>query len=107
MENHRSIEIDYVEKSTKETTKTVSVTDATVTPYEYTALVNYRATELSMGVPPLIKYTGKFHPISIAKEEINKRVLPLFIERKIPDNRTATGFRSEMWDIREMNIRDC
>jgi len=101
------IEIDYVENVRLRITKDDKVTDSTMTPNEYIRLIACRARQLKVGVKPVIKWTERFDPIAIAKEEINQRVIPLVIIRKIPDNRHTRGFREEIWEVKDMDIRDC
>ena len=76
------------------------VTDNTMTPSEYVRMVGLRATQLKFGKKPVIEWKGAFDPIAIAKSEIKQRVLPMAIVRKIP------GSRDEIWNIKDMNIRD-
>ena len=82
------------------------VTDNTITPSEYIRMVSLRAKHLKLGKTPLIEWKGAFDPIAIAKSEIKQRVLPMAIVRKIPDCTSETGFRDEIWNIKDLNIRD-
>ena len=82
------------------------ITDNTLTPHEYVRLVGYRADQLKMGGKPVIEWPFHFDPIAIAKSELKQRVIPLNIIRKIPDCTSETGFRDEIWDPNDMNIRD-
>ena len=85
---------------------TDKITDNTMTPHEYTRLVGLRAEQLKMGKKPVINWAGDFDPISIAKSEVKQRVVPIVIIRKIPDCNSKTGFRDEIWNPKDMNIRD-
>ena len=82
------------------------ITDDTMTPHEYVRLVGFRAYQLRMGSKPVIDWPFAFNPIAIAKSELKQRVLPIAIIRKIPDCNSETGFRDEIWNPNDMNIRD-
>ncbi len=83
-----------------------NITDSMMHPSECTKLLVCRAYQLTRGMPPVIEWTGKFDAIAIAKEELNRRVIPLAIVRDIPDGRMPNGFREEVWSVRDMDIRD-
>ena len=57
----------------------------TITRFERARLVTARALQLSFGAPPLIKATPGFTAYDLAKEEFEKKILPLAIMRKFPD----------------------
>lgn len=103
------IEIDYVEnvRTRSEIENDDRVTDDTMTPNEYIRLLSWRARQLKTGMRPVIEWKERFDPVAISKEEINQRRVPLVIIRKIPDSRSETGFRDEIWEIKDLNIRDC
>ena len=56
----------------------------TLTRFEVTRLVSARALQLSLGAPPLIKVKEGVSR-DIAREEFEKRVLPLSVLRRYPD----------------------
>jgi len=89
---------------------TKRITDPTMTQYEYTKLLSVRAKQIQLGSKPLIEIDdniNKFkYAIEVAKKEINERVIPFYIVRKILDNKNEKGYREEKWNIRELNIRD-
>lgn len=85
----------------------INKTDKLMTVYEYTKLLGVRANQLKLGMPTTIKWTGKYDPILIAKEEISQGEIPLMIKRKVPDKKYEGGYRYEYWDIKDMDIRDC
>jgi len=101
------IEIDYVENVRAEKRNDDRVTDPTMTPNEYVSLVSWRAKQLKVGWKPTIEWAGPHDPIAIAKEEINRRVVPGVILRRIPDANFDVGFRIEVWEVKDMDIRDC
>jgi DNA-directed RNA polymerase subunit K/omega len=82
------------------------VTDAMLTQYEYSALLSTRARQIATGSPIKVKWNNPFNPIEIAKLEIEQRVVPLTIIRKIPDSNESLGYYEEKWNIRELDIRD-
>lgn len=56
-----------------------------ITRYEKSRVVGARALQISMGAPILIRIEPTLHdPIRIAELELEKRVLPLTIRRKLP-----------------------
>jgi DNA-directed RNA polymerase subunit K/omega len=76
------------------------LTDAVLTPYEYARLLSCRSKQIANGYPLEVKWDEPFDPIKIAKYEIEQRVVPLYIERKLPDGRI------EVWSLKDMDIRD-
>ena len=82
------------------------ITDSTITPNKYVRVLCRRTKQLQIGARPTIEWKDRFDPIAIAKEEINQRRIPLVINRKIPDVTHETMFRDEIWEVKEMNIRD-
>ena len=84
------------------------ITDSTITPYEYTKLLSVRSKQLQLGFEPkvYVEPDKPYNPIEIAKREINERVVPLVVVRKIPDYKNTNGYREETWNIKELNIRD-
>jgi len=56
-----------------------------MTRYERSRVIGARALQISMGAPILIRVDPSIHdPISIAEIELEKRVLPITIRRKLP-----------------------
>ncbi|MFX0169257.1 MAG: DNA-directed RNA polymerase subunit K [Candidatus Hodarchaeota archaeon] len=56
-----------------------------MTRYEKSRVVGARALQISMGAPILVRIDPELHdPIRIAELELQKRVLPLTIRRKLP-----------------------
>ena len=64
------------------------------TKYETARILGSRALQLSMGAPPLIKLDEKdlerirYDPLTIAKMEFEKGVIPMTVKRPLP-KRTA------------------
>lgn len=82
------------------------ITDAMLTQYEYSALLSTRAKQIATGSPIKVKWNTSFNPIEIAKLEIEQRVVPLTIIRKIPDSDEPLGYYEEKWNIKDLDIRD-
>jgi len=106
------LEISYVEDSDTQSIashhnkKSKKLTDNLITPYEYAKLLIRRATELKMGYKPAIEWDGPYDPIAIAKREIELRVVPLVIVRNIPDLKSPSGYKEEIWELKNLDIRD-
>lgn len=56
-----------------------------MTRFEKTRLISARALQISYGAPPLIKAKKEMTPIDIAKEELEKKALPLVVLRTLPN----------------------
>ena len=63
------------------------------TKYEKTRIIGTRALQISMGAPLLLKLSQKqleelkYNPISIAKLEFEKGIIPIGIKRNLPKGR--------------------
>lgn len=69
--------------------KKVEILKRRLTKFEKARIIGLRALELSLGAPPLIpigQNGGRMSTIEIAKREVEKKVLPLIIGRRMPDN---------------------
>lgn len=71
-------------------TRDASLTDMTLTLYEETAVIGYRARQLANGAPPVIEFdTSKYYSVNdIAEMEYNQHKLDLYVERVLPDGRS-------------------
>jgi DNA-directed RNA polymerase subunit K/omega len=110
----RYVRKNVLQKSSTRSTETATtkkksnkVTEPYMTQYEYARILGFRATQIKLGYPPKIEYEGPFDPIYITKLEIESRVAPVVIIRHIPDSSQPSGFRKEIWDLKDMHIRDC
>lgn len=63
--------------------------------FERVRLLGERAKQISMGAKPMIKNVDSLDPKSIARLELEKKVIPLIILRELPDGRI------EKWKITE------
>lgn len=68
-----------------------------MTKFEYSYLVSQRAMMIENGSPLMIPDTKLIHAIDIAKEETEKKVNPIIIQRILP-----SGFVEE-WKCSELN----
>jgi DNA-directed RNA polymerase I, II, and III subunit RPABC2 len=72
-------------------------TKATLTKYERVRLILTRAPQLQLGAKPMIKNSEHMDSKAIAIEEIKQNVIPLIIERVLPN-----GYK-EHWHISELD----
>jgi len=56
-----------------------------LTRFEVTRLISARALQLTLGAPAMIKPSKKASMIEIAKEELDKKVIPILVLREFPD----------------------
>ena len=77
------------------------VTFPVLTIFERARILGARATQLSAGAPALVDCDAgldRGDPITIANMEIQKRVLPVIVRRKLPDG------RFEEWKLSELLV---
>lgn len=104
------IEINYVDSSAQsmgtpsKSAKNNKLTDNSLTPFEYTRLLSGTASMIAVGMPYSVEWTGPFDPIAIAKKVIEQRSGSLVVIRKIPGG--VHGPTEEMWDLKNLDIRD-
>jgi len=60
---------------------------ALLTRFEITRLISARALQLSLGAPGMIKASKEASMIDIAREEFDKKVIPISVLREFPDGR--------------------
>lgn len=65
--------------------------------FERVRILGERATQLSMGAKPMIKNVDNLDPKTIAKMELENKVIPLIIIRELPNG------AMEKWKISELN----
>lgn len=56
-----------------------------ITKFEKTKILGQRATEISMGAPPLVNISGICDPIKIAEKEYDEKKIPYIINRVLPN----------------------
>jgi DNA-directed RNA polymerase subunit K/omega len=73
-----------------------------LTKYEYTVLIAARALQIEVGSEPLIPYKeqGIYNTRDIAEKELLERVIPLLIQRTLPDG------SKEFWHVKDMIIKN-
>ena len=64
--------------------------------YEKTRLLGDRTQQLTLGAKPMIKNVNNMDPKNIAEEEIKQNVIPLKIQRPLPNG------KKEIWYIHEL-----
>lgn len=72
-----------------------------LTKYEKARVLGVRAKQLAMGAPPLVEVPkGITNPLEIAKLELEAGVIPIIIERRLPDGRKIRLRVSDLVKIR-------
>lgn len=66
--------------------------------YERVRLLGERARQLSLGAKPMLKNVDKLDPKTIAKLELEHKVIPLIILRELPNGRI------EKWKVSELKF---
>jgi DNA-directed RNA polymerase subunit K/omega len=78
--------------------KNIRVSKPVLTKYEFVRLLTDRTKQLAQGAKQMLKNTQELSSKEIAKLEIKERIIPLIIERPIPNS------KSERWKISELHI---
>lgn len=78
--------------------KNIKVSKPVLTKYEFVRLLTDRTKQLAQGAKHMLKNTQELSSKEIAKLEIKEGVIPLIIERPIPNS------KSERWKISELQI---
>ncbi len=74
------------------------ITKPFMTIFERVRLLGDRAKQLSLGAKPMIQGIETMNPKEIAKLELEKGVIPLIIERPLPNG------KKERWHVTELKI---
>jgi len=56
-----------------------------ITKFEKTKILGQRATEISMGAPPLVDIGDIYDPVKIAEKEYDEKKIPYIINRVLPN----------------------
>jgi len=94
-------ELDFDELFGEETLmvdKNIRVSKPVLTKYEFVRLLTDRTKQLAQGAKQMLKNTQELSSKEIAKLEIKEGVIPLIIERPIPNS------KSERWKVSELHI---
>lgn len=78
--------------------KNIRVSKPVLTKYEFVRLLTDRTKQLAQGAKHMLKNTQELSSKEIAKLEIKEKVIPLIIERPIPNS------KSERWKISELYV---
>lgn len=78
--------------------KNIRVSKPVLTKYEFVRLLTDRTKQLAQGAKHMLKNTQELSSKEIAKLEIKESVIPLIIERPIPNS------KSERWKVSELQI---
>lgn len=89
-------EDDNINKEIKYVKSEERVTKPMLFEFERVRILGERATQLSMGAKPMLKNVDKLDPKTIAKMELEKKVIPLIILRELPNGLI------EKWKIFEL-----
>ena len=74
------------ELNTEEIHNQIRIGPPKITRFEKARIVGARALQISMGAPILIEASGKItNPIDLALKEIEAKLLPITIRRRLPD----------------------
>jgi DNA-directed RNA polymerase subunit K/omega len=96
------IEDDFFEDEHIETSTFIEsskrVTKKYMTIYERVRILGERAKQLSLGAKPLIKGVENMDPKTVARMELEKKVIPLIIIRTLPNG------QKEKWRVSELEI---
>lgn len=74
------------------------ITKPVLTKYERVRAIGIRARQLASGAKPTIKDSSHLDPKTIAKLELENKVMPYYIEREMPSGKI------ERWHINELQI---
>jgi DNA-directed RNA polymerase subunit K/omega len=89
-------EDDNTNKEIKYVKPEERVTKPMLFEFERVRILGERATQISMGAKPMIKNVDKLDPKTIAKMELEKKVIPLIVLRELPNGLI------EKWKISEL-----
>ena len=76
------------------------ITDPYMTDFEFARLIGCRDLQLKNGDDPRVDTEGEINTLEIARKELYELVIPLVIQRTLPDG------RSEWWKVSELYIAD-
>lgn len=98
--DNEDIDEEYFEEDIKEYSDIVPnedrITKPFLTKYERVRLIGDRVRQLSLGAKPMIKNVEQLSPNEIAELELKHNVIPLYIERPLPNG------KKERWYIKEL-----
>ncbi len=74
------------------------ITDTYMTSFEFARLIGCRDLQLKNGDEPRIDTGDEINTLEIARRELYELVIPLVIQRTLPDG------RSEWWKVSDLHI---
>lgn len=86
---NKQIEVDIISKDNR-------ITKPFLTKYERVRLISDRTKQLLLGAKPMIKNVEHLAEKEIAELELKNNVMPLFIERPLPNG------KKEIWHLNEL-----
>jgi DNA-directed RNA polymerase subunit K/omega len=78
--------------------KNIRISKPILTKYEYVRLLTDRSKQLAQGAKPMLKNIQDLSSKEIAKLELKNKIIPLIIERPVPNS------TSERWKLSELEI---
>ena len=78
--------------------KNVKLTKPILTKYEFVRLLTDRSKQLAQGAKPMLKNISELSSKEIAKLELKNKIIPLIIERPVPNSGV------ERWKLSELEI---
>lgn len=96
-------ELDFDELFGEETLvvdKNIKLSKPFLTKYEFVRLLTDRTKQLAQGAKPMLKNINGLSTKEIAKLELKNKIIPLIIERPIPNSHV------ERWKLSELEIPD-
>lgn len=94
-------ELDFDELFGEETLnpdKNIKLTKPVLTKYEFVRLLTDRSKQLAQGAKPMLKNIDGLSSKEIAKLELKNKIIPLIIERPVPNSNV------ERWKLSELEI---
>ena len=84
----------------QELQRTDKISQPYLTKYEYAKIIGIAAQQIESGREPLVDKIPKSYtnPIDIATYELEKKMTPFIIQRKLPNNKV------EYWSIDQLSI---
>jgi len=94
------IQISHTTKNQKDiyVTPDKRITKPILTKFERVRILGERARQLSLGAKPMINGVSKMDPKDIARMELNLKVMPIIIDRLLPNG------QRERWKVNELKI---
>ena len=99
LEDDTQIE-DDIEIPVKSIKNTERITKPVLTKYERVRILGERAKQISLGAKPMLLGIENMNPKDIARLELERGVMPLIIEKPLPDGTV------DQWRVSELRIQN-